>query len=270
MAERERLNLTNPNGKKGLNVPKNTGLLKESNFDSDYAQDKDQAKRMAGEVMSDADVERVISEQEKLIESLIAQIKKTFLGKILYEQDKDGNYIPGDYEINPETLERKFIPNPESKNHKEVDTITDVSFDGNYIYIQDNLVDRYRLNDPKKDPRILNGLPPLNVTEEMVKQLGKDVANRMGMGWNQASPIMDVEIGHLRSNFMDSSVAPYGVTMAIRVSRASLALRDVSQAADQEVADLLEVFMRCGLNLLVSGPTGTVNKNRYKKIAVHI
>ena len=227
------------------------------NSEEEYVYDPNEARKQEG--VTDVEVERELSEQEKLTESLIEQVKKTFLGQILYEQDENGEYIPGDYEINPQTLERKFIPDPESRNHKEVETITDVSFDGNYVYIQDNLVDRYRLNDPNKDPRIKKGLPPLNVRPEDVKQLGKDVANRMGMSWNPSAPIMDVEIGHLRSNFMDDSVSPYGVTMAIRVSRASLALRDISQSADEEVAALLEVFMKCGLNLLISGPTGTGN-----------
>lgn len=207
--------------------------------------------------LADDIAEKVLSEKEQETKKILTYLKTTFLGQILYEQDENGDYIPGFYEIEDGTLERRFIPDRHSEEHKEVETITDVGFDGNHIYIQDNEVDRYRLNDPIRDPRIKKGLPPLNVTADDVEKLGKQVANRMGRAWNPSAPIMDVEIGHLRSNFMDGSVSPYGVTMAIRVSRASLALRNLADMADEEVEQLLATFMRCGLNLLISGPTGT-------------
>lgn len=220
--------------------------------------------------LADDIAEKVLSEKEQETKKIITYLKTTFLGQILYEQDENGDYIPGFYEIEDGTLERRFIPDRNSEEHKEVETITDVGFDGNHIYIQDNEVDRYRLNDPIRDPRIKKGLPPLNVTAEDVEKLGKQVANRMGRAWNPSAPIMDVEIGHLRSNFMDASVAPYGVTMAIRVSRASLALRNLADMADEEVEQLLATFMRCGLNLLISGPTGTGKTEMQKALLGYI
>lgn len=212
---------------------------------------------IVGKVIDDDEAEQSLSEQEMLNQSLIAYLKTTFLGKVLYEEDSKGEFIRGNYEVDAKTLARKFIPDNKSSEHKEVETITDVSFDGNNVYVQDNEYGRYRLNDPEKDPRIKQGMPPIKVEREDVIKLGKQVANRMGRAWNASDPIMDVEIGHLRSNFMYKVVAPYGVTMAIRVSRATLALRNVADMADQQVADLLETFMICGLNLLISGPTGT-------------
>lgn len=208
-------------------------------------------------VIGDEEAQRELSEQEKNNEEMLEYLMTTFLGKILYEQDKDGNYINGYYEIEEMTLERTFIPKKDAKTFKENETITDVSFDGYNVYIQDNDVGRYRLNDPKKDIRIRMGLDPLRVSPKDVEVLGKGIAMRMGRAWNPSAPIMDVELGHLRTNFMEGTVAPYGVTMAVRVSRATLALKDIRTAANQELADLLAVFMRCGVNLLISGPTGT-------------
>ena len=208
-------------------------------------------------VIGDEEAQRELSEQEKNNEEMLEYLMTTFLGKILYEQDKEGNYINGYYEIEERTLERTFIPKKDAKTFKENETITDVSFDGYNVYVQDNDVGRYRLNDPKKDIRIRMGLPPLRVSPKDVEVLGKGIAMRMGRAWNPSAPIMDVELGHLRTNFMEGTVAPYGVTMAVRVSRATLALKDIRTAANQELADLLAVFMRCGVNLLISGPTGT-------------
>lgn len=225
---------------------------------------------IVGDNIKDEDAAEAISKQEQLNKTLIAYLKTTFLGKVLYEEDAKGRFIPGYYEIDKDTLVRKFIPDKKSPEHKEVETITDVSFDGNNVYVQDNDYGRYRLNDPETDPRIKQGLPPVKVDREDVTKLGKQVANRMGRAWNASDPIMDVEIGHLRSNFMDGVVAPYGVTMAIRVSRATLAIRNVAQMADQQVADLLRTFMRCGLNLLISGPTGTGKTEMQKALLGYI
>lgn len=217
------------------------------------------SNKMGNNQVDDEEAARELSEQEKHNEEMLEYLMTTFLGKILYEQDKDGNYIPGYYEIDEATLERTFILDKSVKTFKESETITDVSFDGYNVYVQDNEIGRYRLNDPDKDIRIKMGLPPLKVTPKDVEVLGKGIAMRMGRAWNPSAPIMDVELGHLRTNFMEGTVAPYGVTMAVRVSRATLALRDIRTAANQELADLLAVFMRCGVNLLISGPTGTGN-----------
>lgn len=217
--------------------------------------------------VTDEEANIIESEQEQKTTQLLQVVKNSFLGKILYEQDENGNYIPGDYLVDKETLVRQFIPDPKSHNHKEVETITDVSFDGNNVYIQDNEYGRYRLNDPERDQRIKQGLPPLHVKEEDVVQLGRNVANRMDRVWNPAEPIMDVEIGHLRSNFMDKKVAPYGVTMAIRVSRASLALRNLEAMATTEVVKLLEAFIKSDFNMLISGATGT-GKTEFQKYLI--
>lgn len=217
-------------------------------------------------IVSDEDAKKELSAQEKSIEEMLKYLMDTFLGKILYDQDEKGKYIPGYYKINEETLDRTFVPDSKVTTYKENETITDVSFDGYNVYIQDNEVGRFRLNDPEKDIRIRMGLPPLKVTPKDVEVLGKGIAMRMGRAWNPSAPIMDVELGHLRTNFMEGTVAPYGVTMAVRVSRATLALRDIRTAANQELADLLAVFMRCGVNLLISGPTGTGKTEMQKNL----
>src|SRR5699024_11790012 len=107
-------------------------------------------------------------------------------------------------------------------NFLENSTVTDIGFDGNNLYVVDNDLGHYRVNDPEKDPRILEGLPPIRVSASDVDTLARNVANQMSQLYNTSHPIFDAELGYLRTNFVSSSVAPYGNTMALRISRPSL------------------------------------------------
>lgn len=159
------------------------------------------------------------------------KIKESFLASILYMRNEKG----------------ELVENP---------TVTDISFNGTELYVQDNEHGRYKV-DSEQDPRIKRGERPLKVTAEHVRNLGNDVQNVMGVQWNNNEPILDVELGELRTNFMNITVSPYGETFALRVSRPSLAIKNIADMCDPDTAKLLEVFMRCGMNLLISGQTGS-------------
>lgn len=158
-------------------------------------------------------------------------IKESFLRELLYVEDADGNEV-------------------------ENSSITDISFNGTDMYVQDNELGRYKV-DSDRDPRIKAGKEPLMVTTKMVEDLGNQVQNTMGDAWNTTNPILDSELGELRTNFMHKAVSPFGVTFALRVSRPRLAITDISTLCDKDTAKLLEVFMRCDFNLLISGQTGS-------------
>lgn len=158
-------------------------------------------------------------------------IKESFLRELLYVEDADGNEV-------------------------ENSSITDISFNGTDMYVQDNELGRYKV-DSDRDPRIKAGKEPLMVTPKMVEDLGNQVQNTMGDAWNTTNPILDSELGELRTNFMHKAVSPFGVTFALRVSRPRLAITDISTLCDKDTAKLLEVFMRCDFNLLISGQTGS-------------
>ena len=109
---------------------------------------------------------------KKKLDQAVKILSDSFIGKILYKQNKDGSY--------------KFDAD---KNLEERTTVTDISFDGYNCYVQDNLIDRYRLNDVNKDPRIKEGLPPLVVTVKEVDTLGKAISNLKGKTWKTSEPI---------------------------------------------------------------------------------
>lgn len=176
-----------------------------------------------------------LKNKEKQYSDKVAQarrvIQTSFLKEILYIQDEMGD----------------FVENP---------NITDISFNGTEMYIQDNELGRYKV-DSERDPRIKQGMAPLEVSEEDVSTLGRLVANTMSENWNNTNPILDSELGELRTNFMHKAVSPFGVTFALRVSRPRLAITNIADMCDDDTAKLLEVFMRCGFNLLISGITGS-------------
>lgn len=170
-------------------------------------------------------------------------IKQSFLQKLLYMKDPKSG---------------KMIENP---------TVTDISFNGLDAYVQDNAVGRYKVDSPE-DPRIIAGEEPLNITSTKVVNLGNAVQNIMGVQWNNAEPILDVELGELRTNFMNINVSPYGETFALRVSRPRLAITDISNLCDEDTAALLAVFMKAGMNLLISGQTGS-GKTEFQKALIN-
>lgn len=171
-------------------------------------------------------------------------ISESFLRELLFTEDSDGNVV-------------------------ENSSVTDISFNGTDMYIQDNNIGRYKI-DSEKDPRIRAGKKPLMVTQEMVENLGNQVQNTMGDVWNTTSPILDSELGELRTNFMHKAVSPFGVTFALRVSRPRLAITDISTLCDKDTAKLLEVFMRCDFNLLISGQTGSGKTELQKALIGYI
>ena len=203
-------------------------------------------------------------------------IEKTeFLRPLLYVQDvkkynedpQSEGYIKGRYI--GEGINRRFEvgEGAEFNQYLENSSVTDIGFDGNHLYVVDNEIGHYRVNDPERDPRILDGLPPIKVTAYQVDTLARNVANKMGEFYNKSSPIFDAELGYLRTNFVSKEVAPYGNTMALRVSRPSLAIKDLADMATSEVDELMQVFMRTKTNILISGSTGA-GKTEYQKALV--
>ena len=220
------------------------------------------------------DKEKSLQEQKN--ELALGIIENTeFLRPLLYVQDVElynerpetEGYIQGRYE--GIGINRHFIrgEGTDFPNFLENSTVTDIGFDGNNLYVVDNDLGHYRVNDPEKDPRILEGLPPIRVSASDVDTLARNVANQMSQLYNTSHPIFDAELGYLRTNFVSSSVAPYGNTMALRISRPSLAIKNLDDMGTPEVAQLLGAFMRSRLNLLISGSTGS-GKTEMQKASI--
>lgn len=133
------------------------------------------------------------------------------------------------------------------------ENITDISYNGHTMYVQDNQKGRYKTD--------------FQPTHDEVLQLGKKIADIQGKEFTNSRPILDTEIAFFRVNFIHSSVSPSGCTFAIRVSKPRLAIRDMTQLANEDIIKLLEVLIKAESNIIVSGRTGS-GKTELQKMLV--
>ncbi|PGT89976.1 ATPase, T2SS/T4P/T4SS family [Bacillus thuringiensis] len=134
------------------------------------------------------------------------------------------------------------------------ETVTDVSFNGTQVKVQDNIKGRYTWTKTK-------------VTAEDVANLGRILAVGKNKSWTDMEPILDLEVGTIRFNFMSREIAPYGETMALRVSHPRLATGSLQDICNEDVATLIDVLVQTGMSIMVSGQTGA-GKTETQKILV--
>lgn len=131
--------------------------------------------------------------------------------------------------------------------------VTDVSYNGQDVYVQHNKKGRYKFSSA--------------VSNTTIENFVKDVANPLNEYFNVEHPILDCEIPDiysptqkavLRLNAVHESISPYGNTAAIRITQPELRLtRDDRVFASEQIFDLIETMIRGNLNILISGRTGS-------------
>lgn len=147
----------------------------------------------------------------------------------------------------------KFIHDSFLKQFLINENITDISFNGTDLRVQDNFKGRYKSEyQPTKDE---------------VFQLGKRIADIQGKEFTNSSPILDTELDYLRVNFVHDAISPSGTTFAIRVSRPILAMTDISEVANKDVEKLLELLIKAETNMVIAGKTGS-GKTELQKLLV--
>lgn len=121
--------------------------------------------------------------------------------------------------------------------------ITDISFNGSSLNLQHNLKGRYRA---EFQPDV-----------KEVYQLVKKIADVQGKDFTPSNPILDTELSYIRVNAIHDSISENGVSFSIRLSPPRLALKDLSEIATPEVAQLLKILIESKSNLIISGATGS-------------
>lgn len=124
------------------------------------------------------------------------------------------------------------------------ETVTDVSFNGTQVRVQDNVKGRYQWSKVK-------------VTAEDIERLGNRLAVRKNKSWTGMQPILDFEVGTIRFNFMHKDISPYGETMALRISHPRLASGSLKDICNEEVATLIDILVKTGMSIMISGQTGS-------------
>lgn len=138
-------------------------------------------------------------------------------------------------------------------NYLNDENITDISYDGTKLRVQDNVKGRY----------IAEKQPDYNE----VYELGKKIANIQGKEWTNNTPTLNTELSYLRVNFIHHSISPSGCTFALRVSRPRLVTSNISEFANDTVAQLLSVLIEGEYNTIIAGRTGS-GKTELQKMLV--
>lgn len=144
------------------------------------------------------------------------------------------------------------------------ENITDVSFNGTYLYVQDNKKGRYRvIQDVENTPE------KLIFNSANIQGLMHSIASVNGIEFTISNPIIDTEMEGFRINAVHTEASPYGCTMAIRISRPTLAINEnnVETLAPLEIINFLQLLMQINENLLISGMTGS-GKTEFQKFLV--
>lgn len=124
------------------------------------------------------------------------------------------------------------------------ETITDVSFNGKDLYIQDNLKGRYKY--------------PENISTEEVESYIKQLVYENNQKFNDEEPILDSEYPSLRINSVHKTLSSTGTTASIRSSKASVRIKDYDTSiAPIKILKLLESCVKAKCNILISGVTGS-------------
>lgn len=122
--------------------------------------------------------------------------------------------------------------------------ITDISFNGKELYVQDNVKGRYKIND--------------NIVSDDVERYIKQITYQNNRQFNDEQPILDTEFPNMRINAIHKSISPYGITASFRSSVPSLKITDYdSNIAPRHVFSLLESCIKANANVIISGKTGS-------------
>lgn len=130
---------------------------------------------------------------------------------------------------------KKLLNNP---------NITDISFNGKDIFVQDNQKGRYKIN----------GDFSIHNIENYIKQL----TYQNNQQFNDEQPILDTEFPNLRINAVHKTIAPYGMTASFRSSVPSLKINKYDKSiAPRSAFALLESCVKANCNIIISGKTGS-------------
>lgn len=138
--------------------------------------------------------------------------------------------------------------------------ITDINFDGVKLSLKHN----------KKGTILVDEKPNI----QQVKNLFKQIADLQNVEFTHSNPILDTEIGFYRVNAVHDTVSPDGMTFSLRVSRPRLAVSSIGESLNtnnaqikEDVEKLLGILMKSGVNIIISGATGS-GKTELQKLLV--
>lgn len=132
--------------------------------------------------------------------------------------------------------------------------ITDISFNGNYIFFQHNEFGR-QLSD-------------ILINQSEAKDFIRQIANLTEKQFSYQIPLLDVSIDKYRINAVHSSIGRVGnesaITFSIRIASITPRINDESGFLSDELKALFEVLLNNHCSILIGGKTGT-GKTEFQK-----
>ncbi len=160
----------------------------------------------------------------------------------LKKEFKNNGIVQANIEKCVEIIESSFLKDYFS------DTLTDIQYNGNHFYAQDNEIGRFKLN--------------IEMDNEEVLSMIKQIANYSLQPFSVQNPILDVSFGNYRLNAMHPSLARSKnekvVTFSLRKIAPILKIKENDPTlCPQAVHNLLKVLLLNYQSIIISGITGS-------------
>ena len=139
-------------------------------------------------------------------------------------------------------LESSFL-----KDLLSLESVTDISYNGDNIYYIDNRYGRLRRD--------------VEVEPQLVKDFIRQIANLSEKQFSYQSPELDVSFGKYRLSALHQSICRKNnvecVCFSIRIASSKLRIEENEQFFPKEVVDLLDVLIDSNVSIVIGGLTGS-------------
>ena len=139
-------------------------------------------------------------------------------------------------------LESSFL-----KDLLSLDSVTDISYNGENIYYIDNRYGRLRRD--------------VEVEPQLVKDFIRQIANLSEKQFSYQSPELDVSLGKYRLSALHQSICRKNnvecVCFSIRIASSKLRIEENEQFFPREVIELLDVLIDSNVSIVIGGLTGS-------------
>ncbi|MCJ8223650.1 CpaF/VirB11 family protein [Bacillus sonorensis] len=131
--------------------------------------------------------------------------------------------------------------------------VTDISYNGTDLIVNTNTTGKYLYDKP--------------IDEDYIIKIIQKFANAVNKEFTPKQPILDAQLKNLRLNAVHKVSAPYGTTMALRVTRPKLALTvdNFEDFAPMYMYDFFESAIKARANIIIAGEVGT-GKTEFQKL----
>ena len=139
-------------------------------------------------------------------------------------------------------LESSFL-----KNLLSLESVTDISYNGESVYYIDNRYGRLRRD--------------VEVEPQLVKDFIRQIANLSEKQFSYQSPELDVSFGKYRLSALHQSICRKNnvecVCFSLRIASSKLRIKEDEQYFPKEVIDLLDVLIDSNVSIVIGGLTGS-------------